>query len=88
MGIQISRKLTWIAWISCNSEQGMANWVDFAQFAVNFESAIYHDANQKMVCKLRIICGNGGFFGYFGGVHGFLTVHMCTSGADFMSFII
>ena len=88
MGIQISRKLTWIVQILRNSEQGMVNWVDFAQFAVNFESSIYHDANRKMVCEFCIISGNGGLFGYLGGVHGFLTVHMCMSGMDFTSFII
>ena len=27
--------------ISHNSEQGMVNWVDFAQFAVNFEGSIF-----------------------------------------------
>ena len=71
-----------------NSEQGMANWLDFVQFAVNFESSIYHGANWKMVCKFCIICRNGGLFGYLGGVHGFLTVGMCANGTDFMSFII
>ena len=67
MGIQSSRKL---AQISRNSEQGMAK-VDFAQFAVNFESSLYHGVNRKMVCEFGIICGNGGLFGYLGGVHGF-----------------
>ena len=66
MGIQSSRKLARMAQILHNSEQGMANWADFVQFAVNFESSIYHGANWKMVCKFRIICGNGGLFGYLG----------------------
>ena len=78
----------WIAWILHNSEQGMANWADFAQFTVNFESSIYHGVNQKMVCEFCIICWNGGLFGYLGGVHGFLTVGTCGNGADFTSFII
>ena len=77
-----------IAQISRNSEQGMVNWLDFAQFAVNFESSIYHDANWEMVCEFCIICGNGALFGYVGGVHGFLTVGMCMNGMDFTSFII
>ena len=77
-----------IAWILHNSEQGTVNWVDFVQFAVNFESSIYHDVNRKMVCEFHIICGNGGLFGYLGGVHGFLTVRMCANGMDFTSFII
>ena len=76
-----------MAQILCNSEQGMVNWADFAQFAVNFESSIYHGANWKMVCEFHIICGNGGFFGYLGGVHGFLTVGMSVNGADFTSCI-
>ena len=65
----------------------MANWVDFAQFAVNFESSIYHGANWKMVCEFCFICWNGGLFGYLGGVHGFLTVDMCANGTYFVSFI-
>ena len=88
MGIQSSRKLARIAQILHNLEQGMANWMDFVQSAVNFESSIYHGANQKMVCEFCIICGNGGLFGYLGGVHGFLTVLMCADGVDFVSFII
>ena len=66
MGIQSSRKLARMAQILHNSEQGMANWADFVQFAVNFESSIYHGANWKMVCEFRIISGNGGLFGYLG----------------------
>ena len=77
-----------IAWILRNSEQATVNWVDFVQFAVNFESSIYHSANWKTVCEFRIICGNGGLFGYLGSVCGFLTVRMCMNGADFASFII
>ena len=73
MGLQSSRKLAWIAWISHNSEQGMANWADFAQSAVNFESSIYHGANQKMVCEFHLICENGVLFGYFGGVRRFFN---------------
>ena len=42
------------------------NWADFAQFAVNFESSIYHGAKQKMVSEFHIICMNGGLFGYLG----------------------
>ena len=64
------------------------NWADFVQFAVNFESSIYHGAKWKMVCEFHIICVNGGLFGYLGGVLGFLTVHMCVNGTDFASFII
>ena len=58
------------------------------QFAVNFESSIYHGANWKMVCEFHIICQNDGFFGYLGGVPGFLTVDMRANGVDFASFII
>ena len=67
MGIQSSRKLAWMVQILHNSEQGTANWVDFAQFMVNFESSIYHGANWKMVCEFCIICGNGGLFWLLGG---------------------
>ena len=88
MGIQSSKKLAWMARILHNSAQGMVNWADFAQFAVNFESSIYHGANWKMVCEFHIICGNGGLFGYLGGVHRFLTVGNCTNDIDFASFII
>ena len=88
MGIQSSRKLAQMARILHNSEQGMVNWADFAQFAVDFKSSIYHGANWKMVCEFHIICGNGGLFGYLGGVRGFLTVGTCVNGADFASFII
>ena len=88
VGIENLEKSVWIAQISCSSGQGSANWVGFAQFTVNFESSIYHGANRKMICEFCIICGNGGLFGYLGGVHGFLTVRMCTNGADFASFII
>ena len=67
VGIENLKKLAWIAWISRSSGLGPANWVDFAQFAVNFESSIYHGANWKMVCEFRIICGNGGLFWLLGG---------------------
>ena len=56
------------------------------QFAVNFESSIYHCANWKMVCEFCIICWNDGLFGYLGGVHGFLIVGMQVNGVDFTSF--
>ena len=88
MGIENFEKLAWIARISCSSGQGSANWADFAQFTVNFESSIYHGANRKMVCEFHVICANGGLFGYLGGVRGFLTVRMCVNGMDFASFII
>ena len=64
------------------------NWVDFAQFTVNFESSIYPGVKWKMVCEFCIICMNGGLFGYLGGVLGFLTACMCANGADFAPFII
>ena len=88
VGIDNLEKLAWIARILRSSGQGSVNWVDFVQFTVNFESSIYHGANQKMVCKFCIICMNGGLFGYLGGVRGFLTACMCANGADFVSFII
>ena len=88
VGIENLGKLVRIARILCSSGQGLANWVGFAQFTVNFESSIYHGANWKMVCKFRIICRNGGLFGYLAGVCGSLTVCMRMSGADFASFII
>ena len=65
------REMSTCAWISHSSGQGSANWADFAQFAVNFESFIYHGAKQKMVCEFHIICMNCGLFGYLGGVLGF-----------------
>ena len=77
-----------MAQILHNSEQGKANWADFAQFAVNFESSIYHSANWKMVCEFRITCGNGGLFGYLWGVCGFLTVRMCANGTDFAIYLL
>ena len=88
LGIQNLETLAQIRWILRSSGQGSANWVDFAQFAVNFESSIYHGAKRKMVCKFHIICMNCGLFSYLGGVHGFLTVRMCANGVDFASFII
>ena len=71
-----------------SSGQGSANWVDFVQFTVNFESSILHGAKRKMVCEFCIICVNCGLFGYLGGVLGFLTVCLCANGMDFASFII
>ena len=71
-----------------NSEQGMVNWVDFAQFAVNFESSLCHGVNWKMVCEFHIICRKGGLFGYLGDVRGFVIVGMCGNGTDFASFMI
>ena len=88
VSIENLEKLVQIAQILLSSGQGSVNWADFTQFTVNFESSIYHGANRKMVCKFHIICTNGGLFGYLGGVHGFLTAHMCANGVDFMSFII
>ena len=41
-----------MAQILHNSEQGMANWADFVQFALNFEGSIYHGANWKMVLRI------------------------------------
>ena len=74
--------------ISHSSGQGSANWVDFVQFTVDFESSIYHGAKQKMVCEFHIICMNGGLFGYLGGVLGFLTVCTYVNGTVFALFII
>ena len=88
LGIQNLGKLARSARISRSSGQGSANWVDFVQFTVNFESSIYHGVKRKMVCKFCIICVNCGLFGYLGGVLGFLTVRMCVNGVDFASFII
>ena len=88
LGIQNLEKLAQSAQILHSSGQGLANWVDFAQFAVNFESSIYHGAKRKMVCKFCIICMNCGLSGYLGGVLGFLTVRMRVNGMDFASFII
>ena len=56
MGIQSSRKLARMARILHNSEQGMANWADFAQFAVNFESSIFRCKNWKMAGEIHVIC--------------------------------
>ena len=88
LGIQNLERWVRNARILRSSGQGSANWVDLVQFAVNFEGSIYRGVNPKMVCEFRIICVNGGFFGYLGGVRGFLTVRMCGNGADFTSFII
>ena len=71
LGIQNLEKLAQSTRISHSSGQGSMYWVDFAQFAVNFGSSIYHDAKRKMVCEFRIICINCGLFGYLGGVLGF-----------------
>ena len=56
MGIQSSRKLARMVQILHNSEQGMVNWVDFAQFAVNFEGSIFHRVNWKMAGEICVIC--------------------------------
>ena len=45
-----------MAQILHNSEQGMANWVDFSQFTVNSEGSIFHRVNWKMAGKICIIC--------------------------------
>ena len=81
VGIENLEKLAWIARILHSSGQGLANWGDFAQFTAN-------SVNQKTVCEFHVICLNGGLFGYFGGVSGFLTALMCANGMDFASFII
>ena len=52
VGIENLEKLAWIAQISRSSGQGLANWADFAQFTVNFESSIYHGANWKMALRI------------------------------------
>ena len=88
MGIENLEKLAHIARILQSYGQGVADWADFVQSTVNFESSIYHGVNRNMVCEFRIICTNGGLFGYLGGVHGFLTACMCANGVDFASFII
>ena len=64
------------------------NWVDFAQFAVNFGVSISRRMNQETVCEFHVICQKYGLFDYLGGIHGFLLVDICTNGTDFMSFII
>ena len=69
-GVQNLEKLAQSAWISRSSGQGLANWADFVQFAVNFESSIYPGAKWKMVCEFHFICMNGVFFRYFGSVIG------------------
>ena len=88
LGIQNLEKLAQSMQISRSSGQGSVNWADFAQFAVNFESSIYHGAKRKMVCKFCIICVNCGIFGLLGGCTWILTVHMYVSGVDFVSLII
>ena len=88
VGTENLGKLVQIAQISCDFGWGWANWADFVQFTVNFESSIYHGANWKMVCKFHVIYKKRGLFGYLGGVHGFLTVCMCTNGVDFASFTV
>ena len=42
------------------------------QFAVNFESSIFHGPNWKMASEFHVICQDFGLFGYLGGIHGFL----------------
>ena len=88
LAIQNLEKLARSARILRSSGQGSANWADFVQFAVNFESSIYHGAKRKMVCEFCIICTNCGLFGYLGSVLGFLTARLCANGTDFVSFII
>ena len=48
--------------------------MNFAQFAVNFESSICHCANWKMVCEFHMICKIEGLFGYLGVYMEFLAV--------------
>ena len=83
LGIQNLEKFVRKARILRSSGHGLANCVDFVQFAVNFESSIYHGAKRKMVYEFHIICMNCGLFGYLGGVLGFLTVRMYANGVDF-----
>ena len=71
LGIQNLEKLVRSTRILHSSGQGSVNWADFAQFAVNFESSIYHGARWKMVCEFHIICMDCGHFGYLVGVLGF-----------------
>ena len=87
MGIENLEKLVRIACISRSSGQGSANWVDFAQFAVNFESSIYHGANRKMALRISHYLCEWGAFWLLGGCtwifncahvhkwHGFCIIH-------------
>ena len=69
VGIENLEKLAWIAQILRSSGQGSVNWVDFVQFAVNFESSIYHGANQKMVLRILHYLRKRRAFWLLGGVY-------------------
>ena len=88
VGIENLEKLARIMQISCSSGQGLVNWVDFAQFAVNFENSIYHGANQKMALRISHYLPEWWAFWLLGGCMWILTARMYTNGTDFASFII
>ena len=52
VGIENLKKLVWNVRILRSSGQRSVNWADFAQFAVNFESSIYHGVNWKMALRI------------------------------------
>ena len=85
LGIQNLEKFARKARILRSSGQGLAIGANFAQFAVNFESSIYHGVKRKMVYEFCIICVNGGLFGYFGV---YLDLITCVNGVDFALLII
>ena len=72
MGTENLGKLMQIARILCDLWWQWANWADFVQFAVNFESSIFCGPNWKMGGEFCVICQDFGLFGYLGGIHGFL----------------
>ena len=56
MGTENLGKLMQIAQILCDLLWQWANWADFAQFAVNFESSNFRGPNQKMAGEICVIC--------------------------------
>ena len=62
--------------------------MDFAQFAVNFESSIYRCVNWKNGLRISRNLPKSGAFWLLGGVHGILAVSVCMNGTNFAAFTI
>ena len=77
MEIQSSKKLARMARILHNSEKGMANWVDFAQFTVNFESSITMVRIGKWFANFALFAGMVGFLVTWGCMWIFNCQHVC-----------
>ena len=60
------------------------NWVDFVQFTVNFESSIYHGANQKMVLRISHYLRKRWAFWLLGGCTWIFKLCTCVRMAQFL----